>query len=65
LFQKLQKKDFLSEHLDRGICLEIAITLDPWRFPPDPLSEVLFPQRTLRYITIMKGAKPQGQHLNK
>ena len=43
----------------------MAIALDPWGSPPDPVSRFLLPQRTLRYITIMKGAKPQGQHLNK
>jgi hypothetical protein len=29
------------------------------------VSEVLLPQRTLSYITIMKGTKRQKQHLNK
>jgi hypothetical protein len=64
LFQKLQKKDFLREYLDRGICLELAIALDPWGSPPDPVGQVLLPQRRLRYITIMKGSKRQKQNLN-
>jgi hypothetical protein len=65
LFQKLQKKDFLREYPDRGICLEWAIALDPWGSQLNPITKVLLPQRTLSYITIMKGAKPKGQHLNK